>query len=83
MAISQFEEWLIGENVDGSRQYIVHTLPPRFIGEIIDNEEGGNDMTDFQFFDDPPADPVYLARLMREAGDAINEYDRNLENHNE
>jgi len=22
-----------------------------------------------------------LARLMREAGDAINEYDRNLENH--
>lgn len=78
MAISQFDEWLIAENIDGSRQYIIHTLPPRFIGEILDNDSGGNDVDNFQFIDDPPADAEYLAQLMREAGDAINDYDRNL-----
>ena len=80
MAITKFDEWLVGENVDGSRQYIIHTLTPRFVGEIVDNDAGGNDVAEFEFYDEPPADPAYLARLMSEAGDAINEYDRNLEN---
>jgi len=83
MAITKFDRWLIAENIEGSRQYIIHTHRPRFIGEILDNAEGGNDVTDFIWLDEPPLDVSFMARLMREAGDAINEYDLNLENEND
>ena len=79
MAYSKFDKWLVAENIDGSRQYIIHTQTPRFIGEILDNEEGGNEVTEFIWLDEPPADASFLAQLMREAGDAINQYDSNLE----
>lgn len=78
MAYTKFDRWLIAENIDGSRQYIIHTQKPRFIGEIMDNEIGGNDVTDFIWLDEPPKDVQFLALLMREAGDAIAEYDKNL-----
>jgi len=73
------EEWLIAESVSGKRQFLVHTLVPRFIGEIIDNDEGGNDIVNPHFIDAPPVDAAYLARLMREGGEALAEYDRILE----
>ena len=87
MAITKFDRWLIAENIDGSRQYIIHTQKPRFVGEILDNELNGNDVTEFDWFDDPfefysgkSADDMAaaIAKLMRQAGDAIAEYDRNL-----
>ncbi|NIP26662.1 MAG: hypothetical protein GWN94_19825 [Phycisphaerae bacterium] len=78
MGYAKFDKWLIAENVDGSRQYIIHTQEPRFIGEILDNEEGGKDVNEFIWLDEPPLDVSFMARLMREAGEAINEYDRNL-----
>lgn len=77
-------EWLIGESVDGMRQFVIHCWPPRFMAEILDNDEGGNDITDFDFIDEPPkindADKyvMYLAKLARQAGDAVVEYDRRL-----
>ncbi|RKY23754.1 MAG: hypothetical protein DRP62_05295 [Planctomycetota bacterium] len=88
MAISKFDKWLIAENIEGDRQYIIHTHRPRFIGEILDNEVGGNDIAEFLWLDDPqkfykdksPDElAATLAKLMRQAGDAINEYDRILE----
>ena len=78
MPYAKFDKWLIAENLDGSRQYIVHTQTPRFIGEILDNELGGNDVSDFEWLDEPPLNAQILARLMREAGEAIAEYDANL-----
>ncbi len=87
MAISKFDKWLIAENVDGNRQYIIHTHRPRFIAEVLDNEVCGNNITEFEWIDDPwefykdkATDDIasILARLAREAGDALNEYDRNL-----
>jgi len=78
MAIDRLDEWLIAENVDGSRQFILHSQYPRFVGEIVDNDRGGSDVTEFEWMDEPPLDATIMARLMREAGEAIAEYDRRL-----
>jgi hypothetical protein len=78
MAISKFDKWLIAENRDGSRRYIIHTQRPRFIGEIVDNDLGGSDVTEFEIIDEMPLDAAAVAALMREAGEAIAEYDRTL-----
>jgi len=76
--MTQKDEWLIAESIDGDRQYLVHNLPPRFVGLIVDNDEGGSDVTDIEFIDKPIADAQKLARLMREGGDALVKYDRRL-----
>lgn len=39
MTISKFDEWVFGENHDGSREYIIHTVFPRFIVELDDTGE--------------------------------------------
>jgi hypothetical protein len=73
--------WLVGENVNGKRQFIIHTQEPRFVGEIFDNDAGGSDITDIQFIDQPVIDEQTagkMAKLMREAGDALIKYDKNL-----
>ena len=74
--------WLFGENMNGKRQFIFHTHEPRFIGEIFDNDSGGNDIENVQFIDDQPEifDGIEkeLAKLMREAGEALAKYDEKL-----
>ena len=81
------DRWLVAENIDGSRQYIIHTDRPRFIAEIFDNDNGGNDIGEFEFIDDPfefysslTKDDMAAAcaKLARQAGDALNQYDINL-----
>ena len=77
-------EWLIAEDVNCQRQFIVHTEAPRFIGEIFDDDEGIGNIIGFPkgemvWIDDPPLDAAYLARLMREADDALNDYDERNE----
>jgi hypothetical protein len=79
MPIDRLDEWLLAENLDGSRQYVVHTQYPRFVGEIIDTDVGGSNVLDFEWLDEPPLDATIMARLMREAGEAIAEYDRRLD----
>jgi len=74
------DEWIVGESVDGQRQYIIHCLPPRFVAEIFDNDEGGNDIGEFEFIDEPPKNAAALAKLARRAGDALAEHDQRLEN---
>ena len=59
-------EWLIAESVDGRRQFIVRTVPPRFVAEIIDNEFGGNDILDPGWLDESPFDAACLAKLIRQ-----------------
>jgi len=71
-------KWLMAESIDGERQYIIHNEAPRFIGEILDTDDGGNTVENVEWLDSPPPDVQFLAKLMRRAGDAINEYDQRL-----
>ena len=78
---TELPKWLIAEDVSCARWFIVHTEFPRFIGEIFDDEEGGNVIGlpkgEVILIDQYPADEsaaVELARLMREAGEALNLY---------
>jgi len=73
------DTWVFGENLFGDREYIIHNKYPRFIGRIEDNEEGGADVIDIEFFDKVKSDPLELAKLMRQAGDAVAEYWRLLD----
>jgi len=76
-------KWLIAEDVECSRWFIVHTEFPRFIGEIFDDEETGGNIIGFPkgkivMIDNVPIDESAgpkIARLMREAGDALQKYD--------
>ena len=73
--------WLFAEDVKGKRQFILHTHEPRFIGEIFDNDDGGSDIENVQFFESPEIvaeTASKMARLMREAGEALLKYDENL-----
>jgi hypothetical protein len=74
------DEWLIAENLDGTRQYVVHASPPRFIGEFL-HTYGGNGGYEIREIDwiNPLPDAATVARLMREAIDAIWRYDLRVE----
>lgn len=89
--VSKFKEtglpkFLIAEDVACEKWFIVHTEFPRFIGEIFDNDDGtqtiGFPKGEIVMIDNYPADEnagSKLAKLMRQAGDALVEYDRNNE----
>lgn len=68
--------WLISESIDGSREYIVHTQWPRFIG-LVEDDDGGVVINKIQWLDEPHHGEA--ARLMREAGEAWAEYYRKLD----
>ena len=33
------DEWLVAENVNGKRQYLIHARSPRFIAEILEEDD--------------------------------------------
>jgi len=73
-------KWIIGENVDCNRDFIMHTEYPRFIAEIFDSDDGtyniiGAPKGEVIFIDEPEPDVTAIAKLMREAGDALAMYD--------
>ena len=80
-------KWLIAEDVECSRWFIVHTQFPRFVAEIFDDEETGGNIIGFPkgevvMIDQYPVDESAassLAKLMREAGEALTRYDQNNE----
>lgn len=80
---STLPKWLIAEDVKCTRWFIVHTEFPRFIGEIFDDEETGGNIIGLpkgkiEFIDNVPIGEethIKLARLMREAGEALSDYD--------
>jgi hypothetical protein len=86
--IKQPDEWMIGESIDGKRQWIVHTQKPRFLAEIIDDDKdvfnppfeyqmrNGQWLCNFTWYDYPAED---ITILCLEAEDAIETYDRILD----
>lgn len=71
--------WIFGEDATGERQFIIHMQSPRFIGEIFNDPDAPAEAQDIrivEWIDAPGVDALFLARLMREAGDALIEYDR-------
>jgi hypothetical protein len=75
-------KWLIAEDVACEKWFIIHTEFPRFIGEIIENDDGsqtiGFPKGEIEMIDNYPADEKAaqkLAPLMRQAGEALTEYD--------
>lgn len=77
---NRLPKWLIAEDVNCTRWFIVHTQFPRFIAEIFDDEETGGSIIGFpkgevKLIDKPVPDAQKLARLMRQAGEALNDYD--------
>ena len=82
--MSDLPKWLIGEDISCQHQFMVHTQTPRFIAEIFDDDEGLGNIIGFPkgeviWIDEPPLDGEILARLMREAGEALNAYDERNE----
>ena len=78
---SKLSKWLIAEDVNCTRWFIVHTQFPRFIGEIFDDEETGGNIIGspkgkIELIDEPLFITATLANLMREAGDALLKYDK-------
>ena len=85
--IKEPDEWMIGESTDGQRQWIVHTKEPRFIAEIVDDDEdmfnppfeyqmrNNQWLCNFVWYDYPPDD---LTIICMEAQESIEIYDSNL-----
>ena len=71
-------KFLFCENLDGSRYFVFHTEKPKFLVEFIETGEGYEQSEGVTFFDKPPENASQIARLMREAGDFLVEYDTNL-----
>ena len=70
--------WIFGEDHTGDRQFLIHTGHPRFIAEVFDILGGDQEIKVILWLDQPEPDVQTLARLMREAGEALAEYDQEL-----
>lgn len=78
MGISFIDEWLVAEGTQSGRWYVVHTIEPRFIIEICD-EDNGYSSGEIMMIDEC-LDASLLARLAREAGETFAQYDKELDN---
>lgn len=83
--IQRHDEWIVGEGVIG-RDYLIHTLEPRFIAEIFDEPpldkfefslSNGQTLANFVWSDDPPTSKE-LIRLLARADEALADYDLQL-----
>ena len=81
-SVPQPVEWLWADDAGGKRSFLVHTYHPRFIAEIIDNDEElhppfeyitscGEMLCNFNWIDAPPED---LTQLLNEAEIFLDEY---------
>jgi hypothetical protein len=71
------DKWLIAESVDGKREYIIHTAWPVFIAQMADAGDGAVETVGVEWLHE--ASPDEAANLMRQAGDAWQEYCRRLD----
>lgn len=74
---------MFAENMDGQRFFVVHTQVPRFIAEFCEGSDGYTGEV-IQWIDHPREETAgdlasTVARLMREAGEALHEYDARLD----
>ena len=81
--------WLLADDVFGDKWYLIHTIEPRFICRVADEEEehclspfdyetsDGQDLCHFIWFDNPPED---LTAILNEAEQFMADYDERCEN---
>lgn len=80
-------EWLIADDSNAQRWYIVHTTEPAFIAEIFDNDDdegivggfsvglsNGQYLGNFNLWSDVPLDVAFVAVCHR-VGPVLDEYD--------
>jgi len=79
MAITYIDEWLVAEGTDSGRWYVIHTISPRFIMEICDEDEDAGYSSGETLMIDNCLDASLLARLARKAGEVFARYDKELE----
>lgn len=71
------DEWIIGQSLDGARDYALHMRAPRFVAEIATDEAGSVKAVTIDFFDGRAEGDV--ARHLADAADAFLEWERRLE----
>ena len=64
---SDCHEALEGASQWGDSEYVTHLHSPRFVGEVLHDDEGTTIKP--HWIDEPEADAMATAKLMREAGD--------------
>ena len=75
-------EWLIAEDLDRQRWFVLHCADPRFLAEIADTErfnppfeyelESGEYLCNFMWFDEPPEDLTWICEQVNQL---IEQYD--------
>lgn len=78
----EFPEWLIADDLDRKRWFVLHTKEPRFIAEIADGEsfnppfeyelDSGEYLCNFLWFDLPPED---MTLICEQVNQIIEQYD--------
>ncbi len=71
------DEWIIGQSIDGDRDYALHMRAPRFVVEIASDEDGAVRPVEIEFLDGDPEGNV--AQCLEDAADAFVEWEKNLE----
>jgi len=85
--IPQPSEWLWADDVGGLHSYIMHTRQPRFIAELVEDDEAlnppfeyetrrGETLCNFVWLDEPPED---LTQLLGEVEEFLADYDAYME----
>lgn len=64
---SDCHEALEGASQWGDSEYVIHLHSPRFVGEVLHDDEGTTIKP--HWIDEPEADAMAIAQLMRETGD--------------
>ena len=88
---ARIDEWLIGENVPGDRQYVIHTCEPVFIAEIYDEDDApvideiefamnnGQVLSRLVWYGEPVTQERAFVDLCSRAAEAIERYDEIME----
>lgn len=88
----KYDEWIIGEGLESpGRWYVIHTQEPRFLVEIIDEDDprfldfgwtwalsNGQIAANPQFWDTPPQGKA-LDKLILSLGEILDDYDERLD----
>lgn len=71
------DSWIVGQSVDGERDYVVHLAPPRLVVACVEGADGGIDIGEIDLID--PIDDDRVNALLREALDVFARWERTLE----
>lgn len=93
MLMEKLPEWLICEDVDGDRTFVFHSVDPKFVCEVYDEDESqwdaanatyemsdGRLLGNFVWYGEVNEDEVDIETLSAHAAEALEIYEDNLEN---